>query len=285
MAGEVTAAGSGVRGWDPGAPVAVEPLVTCRECPTCLRGDYQICPRRLLLGIGRDGGLAEFVRVPAYTLFALPPDLPAPVGALAEPAAVAVHAVRLAGIAPGERVLVQGSGTIGLLCALVAREAGAQVSATARYPHQAAAATQFGARRVFTADEPGGKELAALTTAEPFDVVIEAVGGEADTLVQAPSLVGPGGRVCVTGVFFAPPKLGALSLIGREVRMIGAVTYGREGGIDGVADFTRAIALLDTHRALVGSLVTYRRPLEQVSEAFALADDKVSKALKVTIEP
>jgi (R,R)-butanediol dehydrogenase/meso-butanediol dehydrogenase/diacetyl reductase len=282
IAGEVAALGPGVSGWEIGAPVAVEPLVTCRACTLCTRGDYQLCRRRLLLGVGRDGGLAEYVAVPVYTLFPLPADLPFPVAALAEPTAVAVHAVRLLGVQPGERVLVQGSGSIGLLTALAARAAGAQVVATARYPHQAAAAHRFGVTRVFPADGPGARELADFAAAEPFDAVIETVGGEADTLVQAPTLVRPGGRVCVVGIFFQPPRLNAFATVLNEVRLVGAATYGRAAG---VADFERAIALVAAHRDLVSGLITHRFPLAEIARAYATADDKASHALKVTVEP
>lgn len=282
IAGEVAALGPDVAGWELGAPVAVEPLMTCRACPLCARGDEQLCRQRLLLGVGRDGGLAEYVAVPAYTLFPLPAGLPFPIGALAEPTAVAVHALRLLGVQPGERVLVQGSGSIGLLTALVARATGAQVAATARYPHQAEAALRFGAGRVFPADEVGARELAAFAAAEPFDVVIETVGGEADTLVQAPALVRPGGRVCVVGIFFQPPRLNAFATVLNEVRLVGAATYGRAAG---VADFARAIALVAAHRELLTGLITHRFPLAEVARAYATADDKVSRALKVTVEP
>lgn len=282
IAGEVEALGPGVAGWDVGAPVAVEPIISCRECAACLRGDYQICPQWTLLGGGRDGGLAERVRVRAYGLFALPPGITPAVGALAEPAAVAVHGARLADVVRGERVLVLGSGTIGLLSSLVAAEAGATVTATARYAHQARAATRFGAARVLPADAAGERALLDLAATEPFDAVIETVGGEADTLVQAAAAVRPAGRVCVLGIFLHPPRVGALALVLKEVRMVGAITYGRAGG---VADFERAIALLDRHRALAAELITHRRSLDAVAEAFALADDKTSAALKVTVEP
>jgi 2-desacetyl-2-hydroxyethyl bacteriochlorophyllide A dehydrogenase len=282
IAGEVAALGPDVAGWEPGAPVAVEPLVTCRACSLCARGDYQLCRKRLLLGVARDGGLAEYVTVPAYTLFPLPANLPFPIGALAEPTAVAVHAVRLLDVQPDERVLVQGSGSIGLLATLVARAAGAQVVATARYPHQAEAASRFGAGRVFPADEAGAKELGDYAAAEPFDAVIETVGGEADTLMQAPALVRPGGRVCVVGIFFQPPRLNAFATVLKEVRLVGAATYGRAAG---VADFTRAIELVAAHRDLLAGLITHRFPLAEVAHAYATADDKASHALKVTVEP
>ncbi len=280
IAGRVARLGPGVDGWGVDTPVVVEPLVTCRACPACVRGDYQICPHRVLLGAQGHGGLADYVLTPAYALYHIPPGLDWPVAALAEPMAVAVHGARLAAVATGERVLVLGSGTIGLLSALVAAEAGAHVTATARYPHQAAMAARCGAARVIPADQT--RELAALARADPFDVVIETVGGEADTLIQAPEIVRPSGRVCVLGVFLRPPPAGALALVLKEVRMIGAITYGRAGG---VADFDRAVALIAAHRGLLASLVTHRRPLDAVAEAYAIADDKTSRALKVTVEP
>jgi threonine dehydrogenase-like Zn-dependent dehydrogenase len=282
IAGVVAAVGPRVSGWDVGAPVAVEPLVTCRSCDLCAGGNYQLCPERRLLGVAQDGGLAEYVRVPAYALFAAPVDLDMPVLALTEPAAVAIHALRLVDVRAGERVLVQGSGAIGLLSALAAREAGAEVTSTARYPHQVAAATAFGASEVFPADEAGTKDLLAKARTRPFDVVLETVGGESDTLELAPALARPMGRVCVLGVFFHPPRLNAIALVIREVRMIGSITYGR---INGVADFDLATDLVVRHRATAASLITHRAPLEDITTAYALADDKASLALKVTVEP
>lgn len=282
IAGVVAAVGPGAAGWEAGAPVTVEPLVTCRSCALCAAGNYQLCPDRKLLGVAQDGGLAQYVRVPAYALFAAPVDLEMPVVALTEPAAVAVHAVRLVDVRAGERVLVLGSGAIGLLSALAAREAGAEVTATARYPHQIAAASAFGASQVFPTDEAGTRDLLAMVRTRPFDVVLETVGGESDTLEQAPALVRPTGRVCVLGVFFHPPRLNAIALVIREVRMVGSITYGR---MNGVADFDLATELLVRHRATAASLITHRAPLDGIASAYALADDKASLALKVTVEP
>jgi 2-desacetyl-2-hydroxyethyl bacteriochlorophyllide A dehydrogenase len=282
IAGVIVALGSGVVGWDRGEPVAIEPWARCLRCTYCQGDDYHLCRERVMIGGGLHGGLADHVVVPAYTLRRLPPELSGVQGALAEPMGVAVHAVRLAGVTPGDRALVQGSGVIGLLSTLAAREAGAEVTATARYPHQAEAAARFGAGTVVPADEAGERGLAERATREPFDVVIESVGGEADTLVQAPALVRPGGTVCVLGLFFRPPRVGARELVGKEVRLIGSAIYGQAGG---VPDFTRGIELLAANRDLTASLVTHRRPLDDVVEAYALADDKSSRALKVIVEP
>lgn len=282
LAGEIVALGPGVDGWDLGTPVAIEPWYRCTRCTHCQGDDYQLCAERVLIGGGVDGGLAAYVKAPAYVLHRLPLELSGVEGALAEPMGVAVHGVRLARVAPGDRVLVQGSGVIGLFSTLVAQAAGAHVTATARYPHQAKAATRIGARRVLPADAEGARELSELAAVEPFDVVLETVGGEADTLVQAPALVRSGGTVCVLGLFFQPPRIGAMALVGKEVRVIGSLIYGRAGG---VPDFTRGIDLLAAYHDLAAALITHRRPLDAVAVAYALADDKTSEALKVIVEP
>ncbi len=283
IAGEVAALGERVSGRQPGDRVVVEPLACCHACAACLRGDYQVCRGRVLFGAGQDGGLAEYVRVPAYALFPLPDGLPFTTAALAEPAAVAIHGIRLAEVQAGERVLIQGSGTIGLLSILAAASAGAEVTAAARYPHQIAAARQFGADHVYEASEAGARELAAAAREQPFDAAIETVGGEADTLLQAPALLRAGGRLCVLGVFLHPPRIDALAVVLKEIRVVGAITYGRAP--DGIADFDRALALIAAHRQTVETLITHRLPLERVEEAFAVADDKGSHALKVTVIP
>jgi len=138
FAGEVVEAGQGVEGFAPGRRVVVEPLRTCRECDYCRTGNPQLCPRRVLLGTFAPGGLAEYVAVPAYTLYALPDALDFELAALVEPLAVVVHALHLVDFAYGERVVVLGSGTIGVMTALAARALGAaEVTITYRYEHQA----------------------------------------------------------------------------------------------------------------------------------------------------
>src|SRR5512139_2674965 len=91
-----------------GTRVAVEPLVRCRECRACRSGDYQLCRAMRVFGNTLNGGFAEYLSVPSYALFPLPAGLDLDVAALTEPLSVAVHAVRLADVRPGDRVLVLG---------------------------------------------------------------------------------------------------------------------------------------------------------------------------------
>jgi threonine dehydrogenase-like Zn-dependent dehydrogenase len=171
MAGEVAAVGAGVSGWRAGDRVAVEPLRSCGVCRYCRHRTPQLCVRLQIFGLQLAGGFADAVVVPATALFAVPPQLDWPIAVLAEPTAVAVHAVRLAGIAAGQRVLILGAGAIGLLCVLAASAAGAEVWVSARYAHQAALARRLGAARVFATSETAQAERRALAAEHGIDVV------------------------------------------------------------------------------------------------------------------
>jgi L-iditol 2-dehydrogenase len=281
MAGEVAAVGAGVSAVREGDRVAVEPMETCRECAYCRAGVPQRCARLRILGMRRAGGLAEYVAVPGYALFALPAGLDFPVGALAEPMAICVHAVRAAAIGLGQRVLVLGAGSIGLLSVLAARAAGAtSVWVTARHPHQAAAAARLGATRVFAATDEGSAERDAATKAEPIDAVIETVGGEAETISEAVRAIRPGGIVIMLGVFTTPPALPALALLAKEVRLAGTMMYDRRSAR---ADFDVALELLASRREEVAPLVTHRIRLDDVQRAFDTAADKRAGAIKVSV--
>jgi 2-desacetyl-2-hydroxyethyl bacteriochlorophyllide A dehydrogenase len=283
IAGEVAACGAGVRAVREGDRVAIEPMVVCRECRYCRAGTPQRCPHMRILGMHRPGGLADMVAVPAYALFGLPTALAFELGALAEPTAVCVHAVRSGGVAIGDRVLVLGAGTIGLLAVLTARAAGAsEVAITARHAHQAAMARALGATQVFTTTADGEQELATYAAERAIDTVIETVGGSADTIADAVRAVRPGGTVVVLGVFSTAPALPALLLIAKEIRIIGAMMYARPAPR---ADFEVALDLLERRREVVAGLITHRIALDAVQSAFTTAADKRSGAIKVTVLP
>ncbi len=273
--GEVAEAGVGVSGFAPGDRVAVEPIRSCRECSYCRTGQYQICPKHVLLGTFVPGGLAEYICVPAYTLYALPDTLDWGLSALTEPLAVAVHGLHIVDLAMGERVLVMGSGAIGLLSILAAKAAGAgEVIATYRHEHQGAAALAAGADRALKDGETGGLEKAGI------DVVIETVGGTAPTLSEALGIVRPGGRISVLGLFTQPVQLNAFALALKEVKMAGGITYCRPGQH---SDFDTALGILQSQPDRARALITHRFPLAEAARAFATAEDKSTGAIKVQV--
>jgi 2-desacetyl-2-hydroxyethyl bacteriochlorophyllide A dehydrogenase len=274
FAGEIAEVGEGVTGWTVGERVCVEPITACQACEYCRSGRYHLCPRHLLLGTFAPGAMAEYVAVPAYTLYHLPHPLDFEIGALAEPLAVAVHGLHIVGLKAGERVLVMGSGAIGVMSVLAARRSGAEVIATYRHDHQAEAALAAGASRVVRDGETAGLEK------DGIDVVVETVGGTAPTLSQAMGIVRSGGRVSVLGLFGGTESLNALGLVLKEVTVVGGITYCRPGLR---SDFDVALSILAESADVARSLITHRFGLEEAGEAFATAADKSRKSLKVHV--
>jgi threonine dehydrogenase-like Zn-dependent dehydrogenase len=278
MGGVIDALGEGVQ-LPVGAAVAVEPQSFCGECYQCRTGNHNRCAKRILFGVTGRGGCAEFATIPAYAAYMLADGVPPAIGALAEPLAVCVRGLRRGRVECGQRIVILGAGTIGLMTLLGARVAGAaEVLVTARYPHQQQAAQALGADAVF--DNIGA--LSERLGGAAVDCVIETVGGRAATLMDAVSLVRPGGMVLMLGVFDGPSQIPALDFSTKEVTMVGSNCYGRSGSR---SDFEIAVELLRKNLKLLTALVTHRFPLDEVNQAFAAAADKHSGSIKVHIIP
>ena len=280
-AGEVAALGEGVTGFEPGDRVALELFTVCLRCEQCRSGNYHLCPTRKANGLNAPGGLREYMTVPAYAMYKLPDGVDCELGALCEPLAVTVHGLRLADLRFGERVAVLGSGTIGLMAVAAAKAMGATwVGATARHPQQRAMAEAVGADAVFGDAPDDIAQLAA--AAQGADVVVETVGGHANTLQEAITVVGTAGRVCVLGAFTQPVTIHPITFFIKEVRLIGSNCYGRPGRR---SDYELAIEIMRRNAETLRRLITHRFPLERVTEAYATADDKRSGAIKVQVTP
>ncbi|KAJ5900017.1 hypothetical protein N7495_004761 [Penicillium taxi] len=133
--GIVHAVGPAVQNLQPGDAVTIEPGIACRLCSRCKLGKYNLCPEMRFAGSPpTHGALSKYFKMPADCCYKIPPSVGRPFGldeaCLIEPLAVAVHSVRQIGVQPGDKVIVFGAGTIGLLCAAVAREHGASMITT-----------------------------------------------------------------------------------------------------------------------------------------------------------
>lgn len=261
----------------PDALYAVEPWVSCRSCAPCTRGDTTLCEDGTLLGVHAGGGLATIVDVPPQLLHRVDDAVGAAVATMAEPWAVAVRAVHKAGLREiNERVLVLGGGNIGLLCGLAARDRAAVVGITCRYPHQAELAAAFGLVPIAEADLDTWAEV------NSPGVVIETVGGEADTVGDAVRCVRPGGRVVVVGVFGEPRPVDLRALMLKEVQIVGTFIYGT---VETGSEFGAAVERMSAVAPELAQLQTHWFPLGSVGEALATAGDKSRRAIKVTITP
>ncbi|WP_410593027.1 zinc-dependent alcohol dehydrogenase [Amycolatopsis sp. lyj-23] len=213
-AGTVTEAGDGV---DPawlGRRVMGDTMLGDRTCRRCRRGHQHTCERRQEVGIrgGRAGALAERLAVPAWSLHALPDPVDAVLGALVEPGGNALRAARAAGAGPGDRALVLGPGTIGLLTAMFLRAAGAEV-------HLMGVGSLEFARSLGFANTWTRETLPALA----FDAVVDATGA-AGSPALAVELVEPAGRVVYIGLSGSPSRLDTRALVLKDVTAVGVLS-------------------------------------------------------------
>src|SRR6476469_5147910 len=258
---------AGIR--EDGTAVVVEAIYGCMECEQCRRGAYNLCPTHTdrALGINADGGMAEQFRAPGARLVALPPGLEVRDASIVEPASVSWHALCLAETGPGKRVAVVGAGALGLLAIAGARRMGAdEVALEARHPHQWEAGERLGARTA---------------TEGVYDVVVEAAGTN-QSLARAAELVAPGGTVVVLGVHLGTVELNWMPLFHREARIIPSLGYCRH---DGGRETEDAADMLAADPDIARALITHRFPLEDAAEAFRVAGDRTSGAIRVVIEP
>lgn len=206
-----------------GRRVVVNPLLSCGSCDLCRRGQPQICRHRRLLGLNRSGGFAEQVSVPLSAVHDMPDSLSWEGAALVEPLANAAHAWRRAGAAGGERTAIIGAGTIGLVCTLWARRAGAvELAVVDRSASRLQVAARLGATTTTT--ELDGE----------YDVVIDAVGS-ASTRRSAVEHLRPGGTTVWLGLAEPVAELDGPDLVRSEKTVMGSFAYHPE-------DFRAALA-------------------------------------------
>ncbi|MGH9341071.1 MAG: alcohol dehydrogenase catalytic domain-containing protein [Acidobacteriota bacterium] len=192
---EVAGDGSDLR---PGTRVVVEPFIGCGACYPCRIGKSNCCTRLKIIGVHQPGGYAELLTAPAKNLHVVPDDLSLATASFAEPVAIALQACRRAELAEGERVLVLGSGPIGLALIEVARARGARVAATDLLKSNLDVAAQLGAE-VLPADEKLTRAVLDLTGGEGMPVVIEATGNPR-AIERTVELVAAGGRIVIVGL-------------------------------------------------------------------------------------
>lgn len=160
-----------------GSRVVIHPLVSCGNCGACKRKLPHVCELLTVIGVNRDGGFAEYVRVPADKLIPVPEGMREEIAVLTEPFAVGYHACRRSALQPGERILVIGCGPIGLYSALVARKLGAsQVLISEPNASRRQLAESFNIETVNPLDANCAASISTLTEGYGFDVVIETSG-------------------------------------------------------------------------------------------------------------
>jgi threonine dehydrogenase-like Zn-dependent dehydrogenase len=271
------AAGRIIAGANLGARVTINPLVTCTTCDFCLDGRSHLCRERQILSMmPRPGAFAEQVRVPARNLVTVPDGLSMDHAALAEPLAVAYHAVNLgmrslARPVSATKALVIGGGAIGLATALCLSLQGFRYIKVAE-PHAGRRVTIEKAGD-FHAYAPGGKGEPA---ADSIDLVFDAVGAEA-TRKAASALVRPGGTIVHIGLLPGEAGFDVRKITFQEITVVGTYCYT-------MVEFREVVAALAAKQ--FGPLNWFEtRPLSDGARAFKDLDSGRTDAAKIVLRP
>ncbi|MBB4686270.1 zinc-dependent alcohol dehydrogenase family protein [Amycolatopsis jiangsuensis] len=269
FAGEIVELGADVPGeWKVGDRVAVDPSIYCGYCTPCRSGHGNLCANWNATGDTVNGAFAEYVAVPADTCHQMPDSLTWEQGALVEPVSCAVHGVRRIGVEAGERFLVVGAGTMGLIMQQLLQRAGAQVTMVDRNAARLPRATDLGATAV-------AEDVSALD-GERYDAAVDCTGA-APAIESAFDALRRGGRLLVFGVAPAEARvaLSPFRIYNDEITIVGSMAVLNSYGtaLDLVAN-----GYIDTE-----ALITDTLPLEQYPEA--LAKMRSGSGLKIQVLP
>jgi (R,R)-butanediol dehydrogenase/meso-butanediol dehydrogenase/diacetyl reductase len=273
MSGTVAEVGPGVAGFELGDPVVVRPLDARGETPAD-RGFSHISRNLKFLGIDSPGAFQSSWTVPGFTLHRLPEAVDLRLAALAEPLAVACHDVRRAEVVPGEAAVVIGGGPIGLLVALVARQAGARVVVSEVNSDRLAVASDLGFDVVGPTDSLS-EHVSALTGGVGADIVFEVSGSAAGALAMT-ELACLRGRIVIVAIYPEPQPVRLFDLFWKELQLRGARVYEPE-------DYDQAIELLASNALALERLISSVEPLERLPVVFEeLAGG--SAAMKILVD-
>ena len=274
MSGTIAAVGDGVGGMAVGQKVVVRPLDHCGDCPACHAGHEHICHNLKFLGLDTDGAMQEIWNVPAHTIHMLPDDIRMDHAALIEPVAVACHDVRLSRLQAGEDALGIGGGPIGVLVAMVARDAGARVMISEVNPHRLAIAGKLG----FDTINPMETDLAAAiderTGGKGAEVVFE-VSGTQPGVDAMTTCAATRGRIVMVAIHAQKPEVDMFRFFWRELELVGVRVYEKE-------DYEKAIAIIAGGGVDADTVITDVSPLSEIQSAFESLDSSPT-ALKSLI--
>jgi 2-desacetyl-2-hydroxyethyl bacteriochlorophyllide A dehydrogenase len=224
VAGVVERVGAEVTTLDTGDRVCLHYMVTCGDCIYCSRGSEQFCSSGKMLGKDRDGGYAEYISVPARSVFRLPDEIPFEHGAIMMcSSATSFHALRKGRLQPGETVAVFGVGGLGMSAVQLAKALGAlDVYAVDINPAKLEMADGFGAVPVNAAGTDPVEEIKRSTGGRGVDVALELIGLPL-TIQQAVKSLAVFGRAVVVGITDMPVEIATYEdVMCKEAELIGS---------------------------------------------------------------
>lgn len=259
-----------------GDRAVAEHVIGCGKCSYCLAGKRNLCKNPTVIGLHKQGALAEYIVLPSDLVFKLSEELSYDEGVLVEPLSIAVYAVRKAGVNVGDQVAVVGQGPIGLLVDFVAKASGGTLFGFDKHDSRLQYAKDHG--YIFKGFNIGQEDYMQQFKNEAVDgadIVFEAVGSETSAKL-ALDLARPGGKVIVLGVFEHDVMINMMAIVRKELQVMGSWTC--------VFSFEETMLLMKSQKLDAASLITHRYKFEDARKAFQEAATDKSGRIKTVIE-
>ena len=281
----VVETGPGVDSFKAGQRVCIDPIISCHNCPACHKGQYNACRNLRLRGIDLDGGLADLALADEGQCFLLPDSIDDRDGALVELYSIGMHSTTVSAVEPGDRVVVIGSGRVGMAVLqnilLTAADCVAVVDVS---DHKLGLAGKVGANLTVNSTKTDAvRAVAEWTGGDGADLVIEAVGeaeldvvGEKAPVAQAVEMIRNGGRITLLGQ--GPHSYGAhwKTLVWKEaVIRTSRVSKG---------EFPRVISAMAAGKFDTSAMLSAEFPLAETARAFELVNKEPPDVLKVMVK-
>lgn len=277
VSGEIISVGKDVADFKPGQKVTIQPQVTCGKCHPCRHGKYNLCEELKVMGFQTTGMASQFFVTDAARVIALPENVSPVEGAMIEPLAVAVHAIRRAGDVSGLKIVVLGAGPIGNLVAQTAKGLGAaEVMITDISDFRLKKAAECGIDHcVNTKSENLGEAIAKAYGADKADVIYDCAGNNV-TMGQAIQYARKGSMIILVAVFASMASIDLAVANDHELDINSSMMYRRE-------DYVTAIELVQSGKVKLQPLVSKSFPFKQFSDAYRYIEENRESTMKVIV--
>lgn len=278
VSGRIEKAGEGVAGLTPGQKVTIQPQVVCGECYPCRHGKYNLCEKLKVMGFQTTGVASEYFCVDAAKVTPLPDAMTMEEGAMIEPLAVAVHAVRRAGDVRGKDICVLGAGPIGILTAQTAKGMGARrVMITDISDIRLAKAAEVGIDVcVNTLKQDFAEAFIDCFGPDKAAVIYDCAGTDI-TMNQAIRNARKGSTIILVAVFSGMAGVDLAVLNDHELDLNTSMMYRSE-------DYETAIAMVSGGQVALRPLISAQFPFRQYADAYRYIDENREKTMKVIID-
>ena len=278
VSGIIDAIGPGVEMFRVGQKVTIQPQVVCGKCHPCRHGKYNLCEELKVMGFQTTGMASEFFVVDAEKVLALPEEMSFDEGAMLEPLAVAVHAVRRFGEIEGADVAILGAGPIGNLVAQAAKGLGAhRVLITDVSDYRLELAKQCGADvAVNTRNKDFGEALVETFGPDKADVIYDCAANDI-TMGQAIKYARKGSTIILVGVYAGMAKVDLAVLNDHELDLNTTMMYRQE-------DFEGAIQLVKEGKIRLQPLMSKHFAFQDFLSAYQYIDANCETTMKVLID-